>query len=196
MTTTNETDLTIPPVPFLANLREAVLERSTARMPKWRFRFAPDFLAQVQPKPVPMLSKAAIESGYRQHSLRFECRVVMSEEANPAMLERTPVSKQPWWLRCFDIVDDEEGLWRIKRKSGMCKRDAEHEGFETLAIRFRDALTSGVFDGLLGELMLAPQCLVCGKGLTDPASMARFIGPECAGTSSLLVPRLFTAVAE
>src|SRR5262249_14739800 len=40
------------------------------------------------------------------------------------------------------------------------------------------------------DLMLAPNCLVCGKGLTDPASMARFIGPECAGTSSLHVPRM------
>jgi hypothetical protein len=29
-----------------------------------------------------------------------------------------------------------------------------------------------------------------GKGLTDPVSMARFIGPECAGTSSLAVSRV------
>jgi Family of unknown function (DUF6011) len=34
------------------------------------------------------------------------------------------------------------------------------------------------------EKMLCPNCLLCGKALTDPVSMARFIGPECAGTSS------------
>ena len=191
MSDRTETDLTIPPVPFLANLREAVLERSTARMPKWRFRFAPDLVAQIQPKPVPMLSKAASEQGFRQHTARFECRAVLSEEANSAMLERTPSSAKPWWLRCFNIVDEQEGVWTIFRKSGMCKRDADQEGFEVLSARFRDALTSGAVDGLLGEVMLAPQCLVCGKGLTDPASMARFIGPECSGTSSLLVPNLF-----
>ena len=187
-----ETDMTIPPVPFLANLREAVLQRSTARMPKWRFRFTPDLVAQIQPKPVSMLSKAASEQGYRQYTIRFECRVVLSEEANPAMLERTPSSAKPWWLRSFNIVDEQEGVWTIFRKSGMRKRDADQDGFAILNTRFRDALASNVFDGHLGELMLAPQCLVCGKGLTDPASMARFIGPECSGTSSLLVPGLFT----
>jgi hypothetical protein len=35
------------------------------------------------------------------------------------------------------------------------------------------------------EQMFSAHCLICGKALTDPASMARWIGPECAGTSSL-----------
>jgi hypothetical protein len=39
-------------------------------------------------------------------------------------------------------------------------------------------------------MMLAPNCLLCGKGLTDPASMARGIGPECAGTSSIHAPKM------
>lgn len=195
MSDITETDMTISPVPFLANLREAVLERSTARMPKWRFRFAADLVAQIQPKTVPLQSKAASEQGYRQHTMRFECRVVLSEEANSAMLERTPNSAKPWWLRCFNIVDEQDGIWTIFRKSGMCKRDAANDGFDILSTRFRDALASNVFDGYIGDLMLAPQCLVCGKGLTDPASMARAVGPECAGTSSLLVPCLFTATA-
>jgi hypothetical protein len=33
--------------------------------------------------------------------------------------------------------------------------------------------------------MFGANCLICGKGLTDPASMARWIGPECAGSPSL-----------
>ncbi len=36
--------------------------------------------------------------------------------------------------------------------------------------------------------LLSLNCLICGKALTDPASMARLIGPECAGTASLRVP--------
>jgi uncharacterized protein YndB with AHSA1/START domain len=28
--------------------------------------------------------------------------------------------------------------------------------------------------------MFQPACLLCGKALTDPVSMARWIGPECA----------------
>jgi|SRR5262249_25885070 len=33
---------TIPAIPFLAELREKVLKHSLKRMPKWKFRFAPD----------------------------------------------------------------------------------------------------------------------------------------------------------
>jgi hypothetical protein len=29
--------------------------------------------------------------------------------------------------------------------------------------------------------------MICGKGLTDPASMARWIGPECASTTSIRI---------
>ena len=43
-------------------------------------------------------------------------------------------------------------------------------------------------DGSTPAKMLSHNCVICGKGLTDPASMARWIGPECAGTSSLRVP--------
>ena len=38
-------------IPFLAGLREAVLDRSDRRCPKWRFRFAPDLAIQLQPRP-------------------------------------------------------------------------------------------------------------------------------------------------
>ena len=162
-------------------------------MPKWRFRLAADFVAQIQPKTVPLASASAIERGFRQRHLRFECRVVLSIHANASMLDQTPHDPSPWWLRCFDIVDRTEDLWEINRKGGMCKRDAEHDGFEILATRFRDALAGGFFDHLSHQSMLADQCLVCGKALKDPASMARFVGPECAGSSSLAIPRLFRA---
>ena len=43
--------------------------------------------------------------------------------------------------------------------------------------------------------MFEAACLCCGKALTDPASMARFVGPECAGTSSLDAGLLVAAAA-
>ena len=50
------------------------------------------------------------------------------------------------------------------------------------------AFRGGFLDGAVPAEMLSPNCVICGKGLTDPASMARWIGPECASTSSLYVP--------
>src|SRR5262245_35496183 len=53
-----------------------------------------------------------------------------------------------------------------------------------------DAFSDGRFDVVDSKVMLSAHCLICGKTLTDPASMARYIGPECAGTSSVHVPRM------
>lgn len=47
---------TLSPIPFLAELREEVLKHSLKRMPKWKFRFAPDVVVQLQPKPTMLLS--------------------------------------------------------------------------------------------------------------------------------------------
>ena len=46
---------------------------------------------------------------------------------------------------------------------------------------------NGIFTKLAPERMLKPACMICGKGLTDPAGMARWIGPECAMTSSISI---------
>jgi len=43
----------------------------------------------------------------------------------------------------------------------------------------------------LPTVLLIPHCLICGKALRDPASMARGIGPECFGSSTLNVPGLY-----
>ena len=44
------------------------------------------------------------------------------------------------------------------------------------------------FDKLRPEMMVQHACLFCGKRLTDPVSMARWIGPECAGTAAAITP--------
>ena len=53
------------------------------------------------------------------------------------------------------------------------------------------ALTDGRFDQ--PRQMLSRYCIICGKALTDPASMSRFIGPECFGSGSIDIPWLHAA---
>ena len=57
----------------------------------------------------------------------------------------------------------------------------------------RTAFNAERFARVSATLQLSPQCLCCGKLLTDPASQARLIGPECAESSSLLVPWIVVA---
>src|SRR5262245_15704889 len=42
------------------------------------------------------------------------------------------------------------------------------------------------------SMILSHHCMLCGKALTDPASMSRMIGPECYGSGSLSIPWLRT----
>src|SRR5262249_5251416 len=70
---------TIPSVAFLAELREEVLNYSLKRMPKWKFRLAPDLIMQLQPKPTVMPSALAITRGFKPQLQRFEGVAVMSE---------------------------------------------------------------------------------------------------------------------
>jgi hypothetical protein len=77
----------------------------------------------------------------------------------------------------------------------MFNHNSDKNMFDTLEARFRDVLSGGYFEELPKQAILVPQCLVCGRALTDPASMARQIGPECAGSASLQVPRVFAASA-
>ena len=63
--------------------------------------------------------------------------------------------------------------------------------------QLRELVTEAFIDGRFAEFSVTRlfhhYCLICGKQLTDPVSMARFIGPECAGTSSPHILRLIKA---
>jgi Family of unknown function (DUF6011) len=179
---------TIAPITFLAELREAVLTRSHSRMPKWRFRLAPDLVLQIQPKPTMLLSALALELGSRQRLVQFDGRAVMAEAANAAMLEREPQQDAPWWIKRFQLHSYAADEWILADSGGRWKRNAGIDGYKLLENRLIEALRGGFFDRLSADKLLLPQCLICGKQLTDPASMARWIGPECAGASSLRVP--------
>jgi hypothetical protein len=167
----------VAPIPTLANLRDAILERSEKRFPKWKFRLAPDLILQIQPR-------AAIKT-------QFECVAVKVEGAT-AVVFTSPLHllARDWWLAKIDIVVEPHDGWRLVPRGRRWRYEADRAGFINLHARVFEAFSGNRFAAITPDLMLSPNCLICGKGLTDPASMARFIGPECAGTSSLAVNRV------
>ena len=169
----------ITPVPALAHLRAMVLARSEKRSPKWKFRLASNLVVQIQPKLTTSL-------------LRFECLALQCCGANLELLA-TPLNKmEADYCRIhFELRADVPDEWRFKPTSCQRKRGTDGAVYWQL----RDHLVSAFntrFDQLRPELMLGSQCLICGKGLTDPVSMARFIGPECAGTAAEGLPFILT----
>jgi len=181
-------EIKIKPIQWMADVREGVLVKSEKRMPKWRFRLAPDLLVLIQPKPVVLVSPRGLAAGMKQHLLKFEGVGVMSENATPAMLESKFVKGVIRWRTTFTIVADSPDEWTVGRGGYSWTRGADMGGCHVLFSRITDALGNGFFEGLTEEKLLSHFCFACGKPLTDPASMARRIGPECAGTSSLRVP--------
>jgi hypothetical protein len=122
----------------------------------------------------------------------------MIEGASKVMLKSADAryeSGLPYWMTKFSISTGMEPQlpWELCLFGARWKHDAGREGAETLQRRIMETFSGEFFNQLTVDAMLSPQCLICGKELTDPASMARFIGPECAGTSSLRVPWLFGA---
>jgi hypothetical protein len=182
---------TFPPINFLRDLREEVLKHSLKRMPKWKFRLSADIVMQLQPKPTYLPSTAAIELGFaRPEFIRFEGMAVKVDGgADGAMLIRLPRGyHHNYWQRKFEVVAYNDTEWLLNFRGGCWKYGAPQEGNESLKAAVVSALRDGFFNQLTPAAMLSPHCLICGKGLTDPASMARWIGPECAGTSSLRIP--------
>jgi hypothetical protein len=181
---------TIPSISFLAELREEVLKHSLKRMPKWKFRFAPDIVVQLQPKPTMLPSEAAMARGIKPKFHLFEGIAVMTEGVTAEALKRLPQGQcPPWWQIAFELFASDPGTdWTFHRTSGRWQWRADVTGVPTLVQRIVTILRGGFFTASMPAQMLSYNCVICGKGLTDPASMARWIGPECAGTSTLHVP--------
>jgi hypothetical protein len=185
-----------PASTIFADLREACLERSEKRMPIWRVRFAPDLVAQIQPKPVALRSRRAIEKGLRQQLVSFVGKAVMTEGAAGWMLQKYPDKHYvpAWWAYNFSISDDPDdaAIWLLNHAGGCWKSGALRDGYVVLRERVFEQLKGGFLDAFNSESMLSPVCLLCGKTLSDTASMARRVGPECWGSASLRVPGLLS----
>jgi Family of unknown function (DUF6011) len=168
----------ILPIPTLAALRDAVLARSVKRIPKWKFRVDTDILMQAQPRP------EGRTKANREGLPWFDCFVVIHDAADGGMLKTPP--QDAITMECRLTIHRDESWWfrfgRIGHGLGL-------EAADWSAVRERlIGLLPVAFATLRPALMLQPSCLFCGKMLTDPVSMARWIGPECAGTSSSSMP--------
>src|SRR5260221_8172845 len=163
------------PIIFLRDLREECLAHSEKRMPKWKFRIAPDLIMQLQPKPGYILPDRLIALGQRKKLVRFDGIAIMIAigTASASMFADKPDSKvTPWWRRHFEIVAHVESEWRIEFKGGTYTR-GHHDGFGLLDGRIAAVFAGDFFSALTSTSLLGNNCLVCGKGLTDPASLAR-----------------------
>ncbi len=204
--------VSFPAVASLADLRRQVLRQNPKRMPKWGFRLDAACVLQLQPKPcllITPLSDTALAAmrerfpDYRQRQPieQFEGRIFRAIDGDvPATVFRdwTPPRDQRW-LELRIVVhayEDAPSVWELRDQGGRYARAIRtaypHEKAATLQW-LATAFTDGRFDQFTPELMLRPACLICGKALTDPASMARWIGPECAESASLTIRGLFHA---
>jgi hypothetical protein len=166
----------IPPPRDLAELRAYVLSRSEKRSPRWRFRLAPDLVVQIQPK-------------LTQAFARFECAALQCEGADAKLLtgSRKDIGRD-YWKVSFDLRAAAPDAWVFKPTYLGWRRRSDLSVFQVLRERLVTAFQSDVFNDLKPATLLLPHCLCCGKALTDPVSMARMIGPECAGSGSVNLP--------
>jgi hypothetical protein len=83
------------------------------------------------------------------------------------------------WRMHFDIDAVTPDEWVVHRRASSWTRGADQNRCNELFVRIASALGNGFFEELTEQKLLGHFCLRCGKGLRDPASMARRIGPEC-----------------
>jgi Family of unknown function (DUF6011) len=184
--------IVIPVIPALLELRAAVLMRTDKRCPKWGFRLGADLAVQLQPKPV--LWRDPRDRPVRQESVRFEG---LADYLSDGQVAANTFRVRPDWklprmrmeFLLLGYLDTPE-VWSFVPGRASCAIGASALR-DPLLVRLERAFTNGTFDVFRPELILRPACLCCGKALTDPASMARWIGPECAGSGALTVPRMF-----
>ena len=150
-------------------------------MQKWKFRAAPDIVTEVQPRP-------------NSFAAAFHCKAIVHDEVGAELLidKRRPLDS---WMIEFklsvtlhepaDFTDD--GDWYLKPNRVGFRTGYPHNDIFTVRDRLIEILPIA-FDKLRPETMLKPACLFCSRPLTDPVSMARWIGPECAGTSAAITP--------
>jgi hypothetical protein len=197
---------TFATIAFLANLRQAVIEHSDRRMPKWKFRVGLELILMLQPSTRLLCADSVIQL-FVGEALLADGFVSAEMFASDAALRGSGLN---WWRVKFAItapavpprsqmpgLSDEEYAseygnrpWTCQHRGGGWKAGAGRETYAKLKTRVASLFLGDFFTSMDASKLLYPHCLICGKRLTDPASMARFVGPECAGTSSLVVPHL------
>ena len=182
----------VEPIPLLAKLRENVLRQNDGkRCPKWAFRLAGDLAVQLQPRPTLL----AIRPGSPQRALEFlglahhEVGDDLPQNVFKSVGKDLEIRGAAWCRIAFALFANAgEDKWTFKATSARWARSLLAPRDMLFGCRERVIQTLPCrLATLRPELMLSRSCLVCGKTLTDPASIARWIGPECAGGGALAV---------
>jgi hypothetical protein len=175
-------------IPFLVELRAMILEQSNTRMPKWRVKYAPDLAAVIQPRP---------EYAVMRGDPVFRWMAAQGEHPVAAWF-KTPSLRPAGVAMMKGAIKLLDTAWSFRPTNFWRPKGWERDEHAT-TLAFRDrvlaALQTTQLGGASATTLLSPSCMICGRGLTDPVSRARFIGPECAGRHPALpVIRVPTAV--
>ena len=171
----------IDPIPFLAKLRDIVVERNPKRCPKWRFRIAPELVVQIQPRPTEHYAGA--------RWFLFTCTALQGPEITEGQFGKNYVSAKTGQTRVsFYILSSEDGTqWEcahiLAQVHDRWARPAPAGVGPELIHRVLAPFAH--LEKLDTAMMFKSRCLICHKALTDPVSRARWVGPECYGKSSL-----------
>lgn len=162
----------LTPVADLDKLRADLLALRPTRFPRWKLRYAPDLVVELQPLPGEARDRYRI----------FEGRAFLGDGIRAEHFSDANALTTDGILRLLFGIDVQ---WRFRPRS-----ISRRKGAEEIRARLLAALAATGFK----PAPFSPACAICGRGLTDAASMARGIGPECWGTNSISVPWLLRRV--
>jgi hypothetical protein len=141
---------------------------------------------ELQAQPCSQVSPKYLAAGCKQAVVKFVGKAVMTAGASAADLKKHKrgAREQKFSLLQFDGEPD----WQLTLGSRTWPAGSDVSSVAPLSAAIAAALQGdGIFTQLTPERMLKPACMICGKGLTDPASRSRWVGPECAATTSIRV---------
>jgi hypothetical protein len=190
----------IVPQPTLAQLRDYVISHSEKRSPKWKWQIAPDLLMQLQPK---LAAPPTV--------IRFEGVAISSADVELDLLlkpwkevDHNDALRMNFELRAIDpaawTLHPRSYNWKLetwvsgrRHRPGKWNNEVNQLNHE-FRLRLVRALGHDWYDRQFEPPpKMAAHCMICGKALTDPVSMARWIGPECFGSASTNLPNVFKA---
>jgi hypothetical protein len=168
-------------------LREIILSGKRPSFPKWRFKLEDEIGLDLQGKGTyqrygreqihPHLAEGELYA-----PLSKSVQAVRDPRYARISFKVEPVPDDGWLLRTtgvgsFARSEAARALWASGDPRPVTSSQlAEIAMHQRLVAVFADR----VLDHLKPSMMLEDRCLCCGKGLTDPQSMLRWIGPECS----------------
>jgi hypothetical protein len=179
----------VKPVATLASLRDTVLSINEKRCPKWRFRLTPEVVLHLQPRPntprhYPLFEGIVIQGPgiTRDHfeDLR-RCRREGLTYIELKIEDGARIRQRYEDGLLVPINEPAPGQWTVWPATSFFT--GEYSG--VLALKELTLAMLPQLETLHDALMFYPACMLCGKRLTDPVSLARWIGPECAHNHTL-----------